>query len=70
VPAADGSTLFTLKAKRSGGTITVEGTGESRDWTLCLRNMQQVNGVQGGSQSGSEWGVVIAAQGNSVVITL
>jgi Alpha-glucosidases, family 31 of glycosyl hydrolases len=70
VPAADGATCFTLKAKRQGNAITVTGEGTAQNWTLCLRNVQQVAGVQGGSHSGSEWGVVVAAQGDELVITL
>ncbi|MNN74017.1 Alpha-xylosidase [compost metagenome] len=70
VPAADGSVIFTLRAKRVDNTITVTGEGEARNWTLCLRNIPQVGGVKGGSSTGSEWGVVIAAEGNVLTITL
>lgn len=56
VPAADGSVIFTLKARRQGNAIAVSGEGEARGWTLCLRNIPQVAGVQGGTQTGSEWG--------------
>ncbi|MDN3667339.1 glycoside hydrolase family 31 protein [Algibacter miyuki] len=70
VPAADGSTIFTLKARRQGNAIAVSGEGEARGWTLCLRNIPQVAGVQGGTQTGSEWGVVVSAEGNTLPITL
>lgn len=70
VPAADGSTIFTLKARRQGNAIAVSGEGEARGWTLCLRNIPQVAGVQGGTQTGSEWGVVVSAEGNTLTITL
>ncbi|ELU7788783.1 alpha-xylosidase, partial [Salmonella enterica] len=70
VPAADGSTIFTLRAKRSDDTITVSGEGEARNWTLCLRNIAQIRGIKGGSQAKSELGVVVTPQGNEVVITL
>ena len=70
VPAADGSVVFTLKAKRQGNVITVSGDGEASGWTLCLRNIQQVASVQGGVQAGSELGVVVTAQGNALTITL
>jgi len=70
VPAADGSVVFTLKAKRQGNAITVSGEGKASGWTLCLRNIQQVAGVQGGAQAGSELGVVVTAQGNALTITL
>ncbi|MDU5360864.1 MAG: glycoside hydrolase family 31 protein, partial [Klebsiella oxytoca] len=70
VPAADGSVVFTLKAKRQGNVITVSGDGEASGWTLCLRNIQQVASVQGGAQAGSELGVVVTAQGNALTITL
>ncbi|EOJ8262600.1 alpha-xylosidase, partial [Salmonella enterica subsp. enterica serovar Brandenburg] len=70
VPATDGSTIFTLQAKRTGNTITVSGEGEARNWTLCLRNITQISGTKCGSYAGSELGVVITPQGNEVVITL
>ncbi len=69
VPAADGSTIFTLKAG-AGNAIAVSGEGEARGWTLCLRNIPQVAGVQGGTQTGSELGVVVSAEGNTLTITL
>ena len=70
VPAQDGSVIYTLSAKRQGNVITVTGNGKASGWTLCLRNIQQVAGVQGGTQAGSELGVVVTAQGNELVITL
>ena len=70
VPANDGSVAFTLQARREGNTLTVTGTGDARNWTLCLRNIPQVNAVEGGSQAGSEWGTVITAQGNTLVVTI
>ncbi|WP_370361679.1 hypothetical protein, partial [Enterobacter cloacae complex sp. 742-ADZ3-9B] len=36
----------------------------------CLRNIPQVAGVQGGTQTGSGWGVVVSAEGNTLTITL
>ncbi len=70
VPTADGSVIFTLKAARTGNTITVTGTGEAKNWTLCLRNVVKVNGLQGGSQAESEQGLVVTPQGNALTITL
>ncbi|HDI6083063.1 TPA: alpha-xylosidase, partial [Escherichia coli] len=70
VPAADGSVIFTLKAARTGNTITVTGAGEAKNWTLCLRNVVKVNGLQGGSQAESEQGLVVTPQGNALTITL
>jgi alpha-D-xyloside xylohydrolase len=62
--------VFTLKATRSGGTVTIKGEGEARNWSVCLRNVQQVSGVKGGSHAGSEWGVVVKAEGDEVVVHL
>jgi alpha-D-xyloside xylohydrolase len=70
VPAADGSVAFTLKATRSGDTVTITGTGDARNWSVCLRNVQKLSGVKGGSEAGSEWGVVVKAEGNEVVVHL
>src|SRR5699024_11497024 len=62
--------FFTLKAARTGNTITVTGAGEAKNWTLCLRNVVKVNGLQDGSQAESEQGLVVTPQGNALTITL
>ena len=70
VPAQDGAVVFTLTAKREGRAIIVKGDGKASGWTLCLRNVAQIAGVQGGSQSASDRGVVVTATGNDLTITL
>ena len=50
--------------------MTLTGVGEARNWSVCLRNVQKVGGVKGGSHAGSEWGVVVKAEGNEVVVHL
>lgn len=70
VPAADGSVVFTLVASRIGDKVTFSAEGKALNWSICLRNVQRISGVTGGSQAGSEWGVVVSAQGNEVVVTL
>lgn len=70
VPAADGSIAFTLKAVRAGSTIAVTGEGDARDWTLCLRNIPQISGIQGGEHAQSEQGVVVKAQSHTLKIAL
>jgi len=70
VPGDDGAVIFTLKAKREGNTLRVVGSGEAQGWTLCLRNVTQVGGVQGGTFAGSEWGVVVSAESNTLTIEL
>lgn len=59
VPAADGSVIFTLKVKREGNTLTVQGKGQAKDWTLCLRNIGNVKSVKAGKSVAGEQGVVI-----------
>ncbi len=59
VPAADGSVIFTLKVKREGNTLTVQGEGQAKDWTLCLRNIGNVKSVKAGKSVAGEQGVVI-----------
>lgn len=70
VPAADGSVVFTLTASRAGNKVTFNAEGEARGWSICLRNVQRIGDVTGGSQAGSEWGVVVSTQRNEVVVTL
>ena len=62
--------IFTLKAARTENTIIVTGAGEAKNWTLCLRNIAKVNGLQGGSQTETELGVVVSPVGNSLTIML
>lgn len=59
IPAADGSVIFTLKVKREGNTLTVQGDGQAKNWTLCLRNIGDVRGVKQGKSAAGEQGVVI-----------
>jgi alpha-D-xyloside xylohydrolase len=62
VPAADGSIIYTLKVKREGNSLTVQGEGQAKDWTLCLRNIDKVQGVKQGRSVGGEQGVVITPE--------
>ncbi|ELQ6107370.1 alpha-xylosidase [Cronobacter turicensis] len=72
VPAANGETVFTLCVKREGERLTVEGSGHATGWTLCLRNIQQVASVAGGSSAGSEWGALVTPEhgARALIITL
>ncbi|EOC0001686.1 alpha-xylosidase [Cronobacter turicensis] len=72
VPAANGETIFTLCVKREGKRLTVEGSGHATGWTLCLRNIQQVASVAGGSSAGSEWGALVTPEhgARALIITL
>ena len=70
VPAADGAVAFTLKASREGDTVTLTGVGEARNWSVCLRNVQKVVGVKGGSHAGRRVGRGGKAEGNEVVVHL
>lgn len=69
VPAADGTVIFTLKVRREGNTLTVQGEGQAKDWTLCLRNISDVQSVKQGRRAASEQGVIITpASAESVVV--
>lgn len=72
VPAANGETVFTLCVKREGKRLTVEGSGHATGWTLCLRNIQQVTGIEGGSSAGHERGIVVTPEhgARALIITL
>ena len=37
----------------------VQGDGQAKDWTLCLRNISNVKGVKQGKSTASEHGVVV-----------
>ncbi|EOG5373230.1 alpha-xylosidase [Cronobacter turicensis] len=72
VPAANGETVFTLCVKREGERLTVEGSGHATGWTLCLHNIQQVTGIEGGSIAGHERGIVVTPEhgARALIITL
>nr|WP_223256822.1 hypothetical protein [Pantoea sp. LS15] len=50
--------------------MTITGDDEAQDWSVCLRNVQKVSGVKGGSHAGSEWGVGVKSEGDEVVVHL
>ncbi len=70
IPDASGTVIFRLRATRDAGVITLQAEGECRHWTLCLRNIAQIAGVQGASQAGSEAGVVLTPHDGEIRITL
>jgi len=70
VPDDDGAVMSTLEVKREGNTLRVVSSGEAQRWTLCLRNVQKIGDVTGGTSAGSEWGVVVSAESNTLTIEL
>lgn len=70
VPAADGSVIFTLKVKREGNALTVQGDGQAKDWTLCLRNISNVKGVKQGKSAAGEQGVVITPDSHAAGLVI
>ncbi len=70
VPAADGSVIFTLKVKREGNTLTVQGEGQAKNWTLCLRNIGNVKSVKAGKSVAGEQGVVITADSHEAGLVI
>jgi alpha-D-xyloside xylohydrolase len=70
IPRTDGSTAFTLKARREGSVITLEAESHAEGWTLCLRNIHQLTRLENAQQQPGQQGVVITPQGNKVTIHL
>lgn len=62
IPAADGSTQFTLSVRREGKQLHVSGTGNARNWSLCLRNIHSVSAATNGSVQSDEMGIIITPQ--------
>lgn len=62
IPAADGSTQFTLNVRREGKQLHVSGTGNARNWSLCLRNIHSVSAATNGSVQSDEMGIIITPQ--------
>ena len=62
IPAADGSTQFTLNVRREGKQLHVSGTGNARNWSLCLRNIHSVSSATNGSVQSDEMGIIITPQ--------
>lgn len=62
IPAADGSTQFTLNVRREGKQLHVSGTGNARNWSLCLRNIHSVSAATNGSVQSDEMGIIIIPQ--------
>jgi alpha-D-xyloside xylohydrolase len=70
--------VFSLKAEkeleavfhRTGQTITIERLAGRKPWTVCLRNIAEVRGVNGGTSRPSEAGVVITPQAARLTVNL
>jgi alpha-D-xyloside xylohydrolase len=62
IPAADGSTQFTLNVRREGKQLHVSGTGNARNWSLCLRNIHSVSAATNGSVQSDEMGIIVIPQ--------
>lgn len=62
IPAADGSTQFTLSVRREGKQLHVSGTGNARNWSLCLRNIHSVSAATNGSVQSDEMGIIVIPQ--------
>lgn len=62
IPAADGSTQFTLSVRREGKQLHVSGTGNAHNWSLCLRNIHSVSVATNGSVQSDEMGIIITPQ--------
>lgn len=62
IPAADGSTQFTLSVRREGKQLHVSGTGNARNWSLCLRNIHSVSSATNGSVQSDEMGIIVIPQ--------
>lgn len=62
IPAADGSTQFTLNVRREGKQLHVSGTGNAHNWSLCLRNIHSVSAATNGSVQSDEMGIIITPQ--------
>lgn len=62
IPAADGSTQFTLSVRREGKQLHVSSTGNARNWSLCLRNIHSVSAATNGSVQPDEMGIIIIPQ--------
>ncbi|MFF6009102.1 alpha-xylosidase [Rahnella sp. R3(2024)] len=67
-----GNVVFTLKVQRTGNTLTLNSEGKATDWTLCLRNIHQVEHCDLASASDTAQGMMITPEhGNrQFVITL
>lgn len=62
IPAADGSTQFTLSVRREGKQLHVSSTGNARNWSLCLRNIHSVSAATNGSVQSDEMGIIVIPQ--------
>jgi alpha-D-xyloside xylohydrolase len=69
VPAADGSVLATFTTTRSGRTIRVTSSGTVNGWRVQLSGIGRVS-AEGGAATPDPLGVVVRADGDTVVLTL
>ncbi|MGA2639921.1 MAG: alpha-xylosidase, partial [Spirochaetia bacterium] len=49
IVSPEGREEVTLSVRREGGTLTIARHGARKPWSVCLRNVTEIRGVQGGS---------------------
>ncbi|AWH87741.1 alpha-xylosidase [Limnobaculum parvum] len=70
VPSATGDIQFTLTVRREGNQLYVSHEGHARNWSLCLRNIQQPINVVGGSLKDHKQGCIILPEAATLTISL
>ena len=72
VTSPEGRRDVSMSIHREGQTITIKRQGVRKPWSLCLRNVSGVSGVQGGSSERRGEGMMILPERGSekVIVTL
>ena len=61
-----------MSVRREGRTLTIAHQGVSKPWSVCLRNVTEVSGVEGGSSERRPEGTMIlpGRGAEKVIVTL
>ncbi|MBO3769214.1 MAG: alpha-xylosidase [Thermoproteota archaeon] len=70
VPTVKGDTAMILEVSKDGNVIQVKAKGESKSWSVLLRNIYSVKYVEGGSAHGEEYGTRIIPEKEMLKIIL
>lgn len=70
VVSMEGNGEASLSVRRDGGTLTIRRQGARKPWSVCLRNLPTLSGVENGSADSRPEGVVILPAKGAEEITV
>jgi alpha-D-xyloside xylohydrolase len=70
VISTEGHEEAAMSVRRDGRTLTIKRQGTVKPWSVCLRNVFGVSGVEGGSSERGNGGIVILPDKGVEMVTV